>query len=240
MWYQTNKFQIALFFIILLVVLVYGEGYAQKPRELLVESFDKKTPSGMKYDSYHGENAKVWPDGELGVYYDGGAKVKLSRVLISKPDEERRDSALRIIWELLPLYRWGNWLSMRKNLASILDLRQYEGIKFDVLVEGPSVNDVILRFTIADIAKKNHLGKKGEDELFWFDCPIRVLNTKSNWFTVVAPFERFKLSFGDGTRQNNYKLESDKIVAWELNIVSEGRKRCAGSILINNIRAYKD
>lgn len=218
-------------------VLVSG-GYAQNTKTnptpsqqvKMIDSFDQKTPK-IEYLPYRGETV-INQEG-YGIYWDK-ADVQLSRVTLREADK-----ALRIQYDLPPFYPWGNWLSIRKEFKSSLDLNGYTGLELDVNVEIPS--NALLRITLADVEKLKDAGKHGADELFWLDFDPGVLgNGTKKWGTLRAPFKDFYLSYGDGVRHNDGQIDLSKIVAYEINIVSKSGEHPKGVILVNSLRAFKN
>jgi len=163
-----------------------------------------------------------------GIYFDD-AEVNLSRVAVGKSD-----SALHIEYELPPLHDWGNWLSIRCEFDSVLNLTGYEGLRLDLKVEVPS--DARLRVTLADVVDIN---RRGRDEIWWFDFKGDVLKgSKDQWQTLTLPFKDFYESYGAGTRHNDRNFDFSKMAAYEINIVSEGRAHPKGAVVVNSLLAF--
>lgn len=192
-------------------------------QNIFIDDFDK-SPN----DSYAWLHRPRYVSHGYGIYY-ANAGVKLSRVAVSDAD-----SALRIEYEIPPLYDWGNWLSIRCEFDSVLNLQDFHGLKLDIKVEEPSNGN--LRVTLSDVVNIN---KRGVDELWWFDFKSEVLaGPIDQWQTLTLPFKNFYESYGAGTRHNDSKLDLSKIVAYEINIVSEGRTHIKGTIVVNSLVTY--
>jgi len=190
---------------------------------LMIDSFDKKsTTASKKYPGYRGSQEGY------DVYYES-ANVKLSLVHHNTPDTS--DKALRIEFDLSS----GFWLSVRKEFPSSLNLDGYQGVELNLCVTIATPN-VRLRITLSDSTDD----KKDGDEMWWFDCDPTLLNNKNTkWTKVPMPFDRFYPSYGIGSRHNDGKLNLKKIIAYEVNLISEAGKIEAGRICINSFRAYK-
>ena len=196
---------------------------------LVVDDFDEQ-PSAVNCSSSHGETAIK----SLGycIYYEK-AEVTLSRVAVSE-----EDSALRIEFNLPPYFDWGNWLSIRNEPGTLWSLSEYKGLELKLKVEAPS--NAKLRLTLADVVSTEDVGKTGFDELWWFDFHESVMKIKpGQWQVLRAPFKKFYESWGAGTRQNDYKLDLAKIVAFEINLISPNGLRTKGTLVVNSLAAYK-
>jgi len=190
---------------------------------LMIDSFDKmSTTASKKYPRYRSSQQGY------DVYYES-AKVQLSLVRHNTPDTS--DKTLRIEFDLPP----ANWLSVRKEFPSSLNLGDYEGVELYlcVTVASPSV---LLRITLSDLTDD----EKDGDEMWWFNCDTTLLNNKTKkWIKIRMPFTRFGLSYGVGTRQNDRTLNLKKIIAYEVNLISEAGKNASGRICINSFQAYR-
>ena len=227
---------------VLSLYAVFGcEGEAQKAttentskaQSLMIDDFEKEQ-STRGYQPYMPGDVVLEQEG-YGIYHRGKANVRLSRVPVNKTD----DKALRIEFGLDPISWYHRWVSIRRELTAPLDLREYDGLEFNLLVEVPS--NTTLRFTLSDVERLADAKKHGADEMWWIDVDPDVLkNTKQEWRTIRAPFREFYLSEGFGTRHNNGKKDLSRIVAFEMNIISAGDQQKKGVILINSLRAYKD
>ena len=193
----------------------------------IVDSFDKETKSGeSKYPGYIGT--------QLGydIYYDD-ADVKLSYVDVNS--SETTDKALHIKFNLPPIFSWGNWLTIRKEFNSPRNLSVYGGLSLLLKVEAPSP-ETTLRISLSDIVD----GQEQEDENWWFDCEISLLKRKTQgWIEVLIPFDSFYISYGAGTRHNDYKKNLREIIAYEINLISKSEKKQNGIILLNRLRGIK-
>lgn len=194
---------------------------------LTVDSFDKgKAATGKKHPHF--------VRSELGydIYFVKGT-VELSRVSAGLKDTTNK--ALRIHFELPPCFDWGNWASVHKEFHPALDLQKYQGLRLRLKIETPS-EATFLRITVCDMSKDTSAG----DEMWWFDCPRDMLmGAAGKWISVQAPFASFKESSGEGTRHNDSELDLSRIIAYEVNLISESKAEQNGTILINNLRAYK-
>jgi hypothetical protein len=163
-----------------------------------------------------------------GVYYDS-AEASLSRVAVGKDVY-----ALRIEYDVPPLHDWGNWLSIRREFDSVLDLSDCKALRLGVRVRVPS--DAKLRITLADVVD---LDNRRKDEMWWFDFGEGVLSrAEGEWQTLTVPLKRFYKSYGEGTRHNDGKLDLSKITAYEINIVSKSGTHPAGTFDVKSLVAY--
>ncbi|MBI3195300.1 MAG: CIA30 family protein [Ignavibacteriae bacterium] len=162
------------------------------------------------------------------IYY-ADAEAKLSRISVGKGD-----SAMRIEYDLPPHFSWGNWLSIRRDFDSLVDLSGFTGLKLSVKIE--VLSKAHLRLTLSDVADSK---KIDNDELWWFDFDASVLNDHSGkWKTLTLPFKKFTLSYGEGSRRNDGRLDISRIKAYEINFVLEGSAHVKGTIIVDYLRAY--
>jgi len=56
---------------------------------------------------------------------------------------------------------------------------------------------------------------------------------------IHIPFSDFYIYSGQGTRQNDHRLNLQKIIACEINLISEPGKKTKGVILLDSLRTYK-
>ncbi|NIM16351.1 MAG: hypothetical protein GTO45_30510 [Candidatus Aminicenantes bacterium] len=231
------------FYFVLLFCILVSSNCQQEQKKLKKETTKQNVfidDFDTDHDNYYARlHQPRFVSHGYGIYFNN-AKVKLSRVAVSEAD-----SALRIEYEIPPLYDWGNWFSIRCELAteksspfsgidSALDLKDYNGLKLNLKVEEPS--NGILRITIADVV---NLGKRSDDELWWFDFKNGVLaGPTGEWQTLTLPFNKFYESYGAGTRHNDSKLNLSKIIAYEINIVSKGKTHLKGTIVLNSLVTY--
>ena len=193
---------------------------------LTIDSFDKEqAATGNKHPHF--------VRSELGYdIYFVKATVELSRVSAGLKDSTNK--ALRMHFDLPP-YFGGNWASVHKDFHPALNLQGYQGLRLRLKIETPT-EAAFLRITVCDMSKDTSTG----DEMWWFDCPKELLTGMAGkWVSVQAPFDSFKESSGEGTRHNDGKLDLSRISAYEVNLVSESKAEQSGTILINNLRAYK-
>jgi hypothetical protein len=193
---------------------------------LMLDSFDSiSTTQNEKFPRY------VFTQEGYDIYYKN-ANVKLSRVIICP---QNGNKTLRISYQLPPEFSWGNWLTIRSQFKAPMDLTMYQGLELKLKVEIPSP-DVILRITLADLGDNNNV----RDELWWFDFASNLLGERTKkWISVRIPFSNGKLSYGEGARHNDSKLNLKKISAYEINFVSSSSEKVEGAILVDSLRAYK-
>lgn len=227
---------------VLSLYAVFGcEGEAQKaPTEntskaqsLMIDDFEKEK-SKRGYQPYMPGDVVLEQEG-YGIYHRGKANVRLSRVPVNNTD----DKALRIEFGLDPISWYHRWVSIRRELTAPLDLSEYDGLEFDLFVEVPS--NATLRLTLSDVERLADVKKHGADEMWWMDLDTDILkHTTKEWVTIRAPFSEFYLSEGFGTRHNNGKKDLSRIIAYEINLISESGEHPRGVLLIHSLRASKD
>lgn len=200
---------------------------AKEHETFILDSFDNvSTTESEKFPNY------VLTQEGYDIYYEN-AKAQLSRIPINP--QNPTDKALRITYQLSREFSWGNWLSIRHQLKSPVDLTGYKGLELNLKVEIPSPN-VILRITLVDLMDNN----EKIDELWWFDCEPGLLTGKiKNWIKIRIPFDDARLSYGGGSRHNDSKLNLKKIFAYEINLILEAGEKVGSSILLNSLCAYK-
>jgi len=227
------KLMLFFYFVASLIFHAYGQGAQTRAdalnQILVLDNFDKK-PSGINFSSFHGETAI----NSLGycIYYEN-AEVNLSKIVVSEGD-----SALRIEFNLPTDLYGGNWLSIRNEQGILWNLSKYKGLELKLKVETPS--NAMLRLTLADVVSTGDVGKKGADELWWYGFHESVMKIKpGKWQTLKVPFKKFYESWGTGTRYNDGKLNLSKIVAFEINLISNDSFSTKGTIVVNSLAAYK-
>ena len=193
-----------------------------------LDHFDAARPV-REYQPYHGEVATSW--GGYGIYYEK-AKVRLRFIPTRGPKGE-----LRISYSLPPHLDWGNWLSVRRELAKIHDLSGYDGLALEVRTEAAA--NTRFRITLTDVKKDEDFATHGADEMWWFDAPADLLVPGDKAVTLYAPFAAFYPSYGYGSRRNDGRLDLSKIVAFEINLVSSGPQPGQGILFVDCLRAYK-
>ncbi|MEM9276725.1 MAG: CIA30 family protein [Cyanobacteria bacterium P01_F01_bin.143] len=146
----------------------------------------------------------------------------------------------RIEYELPPFFPWGNWLSVRRQLKSTLDLSGCDGLELQIKVEKSAQATTLLRLTLSDLSNPVDIGKHGADETWWFDFEDDVLTQANSWQTIKAPFNKFTPSYGEGNRKNNYEKDLDKIIGTEINLISQSGEHPKGTILIKSFKPYKN
>jgi hypothetical protein len=175
-------------------------------------------------------NETVTNESGYGIYF-----VKAHATLDRKILENGID-ILKISYGLPPHFNWGNWLSIRKEFVPVLDFSDCTGIEFDLKVLEPS--SAKLRLTVLDVGETNAENNRGSDEMWWHDFDIGLLNKSGEWILVRAPFENFRLSYGQGTRHNDGKFDTSRIIGYEINLVSSQNDHPVGIIKIGSIRPY--
>lgn len=126
-------------------------------------------------------------------------------------------------------------MSVRREFQSPMNLENYKGLEVNLRVEVPAP-DAFLRITLSDLTDDH----KGGDEMWWFDCNKNLLKSKTpKWTQIRLPFNGFFRSSGEGTRHNDYKMNLKKIIAYEINLVSNAGKHVEGVILLDSLHAYK-
>lgn len=190
-----------------------------------IDAFDAPhTYSGKKFGGYQST--------QLGyVIYASGAQVQLKFLAATPGDTINK--ALQLSFSLPPATVGANWLSVRREFETPLNLEGYSGVEFKLKVELPARN-TLLRITLADT-------RGGQDELWWFDCEPGTIETKTvNWITIRVPFERFYLSYGAGTRHNDGVFDIRNIIAYEINLVSTAVTNASGVILMDSLQTFID
>ena len=191
---------------------------------MVIDNYNRPAKPGTEYTHFVGTM-----DG-YDIYYVK-ADLALSRIPISPKDT--LDMVLRLDFDLPPFFEWGNWLSVRREFQDPLDLSRYKELILNVKVEVP-VTDAFLRITLSDLTGDVNKG----DEMWWFDCSRDLLkNTDQKWIEVHIPLDGLRISYGAGTRHNDYKLNLSRIVAYEIDIISESRVNQKGVILVDFLRA---
>lgn len=162
----------------------------------------------------------------LAVYFGDKAVIKRSQVSL-----EDGSQGLKIEYALPSALPWGNWLSIRCETDTLTDLSAYAGLSLRLRIEEPT--DAMLRLTLVDV------DAEGYDELWWCDHKSALNSAPGEWQAVDCPFAKFKVSEGEGTRQNDYNLDLTRIGAYELNIISTAGTHPAGVIVADSLVAYK-
>lgn len=216
---------------VLFTVLLFSASYLNaesvQSQTLVVDNFNKK-PVHVGAQHLHYVNTQEGYD----VYYVK-ADLKLSRVPIRA--ENTNDKVLQLVFAIPPAFSWGNWLSVRREFQSPLNLVDYKGLTLDVRVDVPSPG-AHLRITLSDLTDDPNEG----DEMWWFDCDSTSLGEKTQgWVQIYVPFDRFRIAYGEGTRHNDRKMNPAKVIAYEINLLSSPGDSLSGTILLDYIRAYK-
>lgn len=185
-----------------------------------------KYPSRKIYHRFLNETVKS-VDG-YGLYYDS-AIVELSKNLDNT-------DILQIHYELLPHFDWGNWLSIRREFENVMDFSNCKGFQLKIKIDNPS--DAKLRLTFFDIENDEDINKHGAGEMWWFDFDDGILNEQGSWIMLLAPFNEFEISYGEGSRHNDYKLDISKSIAFEINVISKKGKHSKGDLSIKLIGTY--
>lgn len=145
-----------------------------------------------------------------------------------------QSGALLFEYDVPPAQSWGNWLSFRREFSQKVDLTGCTGVEVEIRNERPS--DAQLRLTLCDVTSP----ADSSDEMWWFDFPRGSLSRTGEVLTLRAPFRRFEISSGSGTRQNDGKLDLTRITAYEINVLSAPGERPNGAFVLQAIRAYGD
>jgi hypothetical protein len=214
-----------LFEVVLLVALVALTACGAAPTSTapILDDFKEGTESPV-INCYSHQNEQAIKRLGYCVYFEN-ADVNLSYL--------PQNSGLRIKWVLPILRSGGNWFSMRRQDGEILDLGSYSGLKAHLRVDVPA--GAILRITMADVIGE----EMRNDELWWCDNKDILSEKSDQWQTVTCPFTDFYLASGVGTRQNDQKMDLTRIVAYEINIVSETPTLLEGDIVVNLLEAYR-
>ena len=139
-------------------------------------------------------------------------------------------------YQLVPIYEWGNWFSVRQIAPEHYDLGDYSGIKLRLRVVS-GAEKTLLRITLVDINPNSV--PYAADELWWCDVQ-NVLELVSNeWQVVVCPFKSFVLSNGFGARENDSRLDISYIVAYEVNIISPEGITVQGRFELGDLAVYR-
>lgn len=223
---RSGHLQRALTFLALVLGLA-AKASGQGDADLHIDHFDAPSPS-RPYWAYHGETVRTWHG--YGIYFEE-AEVDLQHVPRSGAKK-----ALSISYRLPPHFDWGNWLSVRRELSPLLDLRRYEGLALSVRTE--AAENSRLRITLTDVRDERDAARHGADELWWFDAPAALLTPGTGVQTLYAPFEEFYLGYGAGMRHNDGKLDLSRIVAFEINLVSTGGGEGRGTVIVDCLRAF--
>jgi hypothetical protein len=204
---------------------IWQAGSLQAQTVLMIDNFDAEpTHSGKKYPRY------VRTQSGYDIYYER-ADVILSLVESGAP----RSKALRIEFALPPAFPWGNWLSVRREFESPMNLEAYKGLELHLRVDVPSP-DAFLRITLADLTDD----MRGGDEMWWCDSDKSLLKRRAlEWVKIRIAFSRCVLSSGEGTRQNDYRMNLKKIIAYEVNVISKHGTHPNGVLLLDSLHAYK-
>jgi hypothetical protein len=213
-------------FALLLSLALQASG--QGDPDLHIDHFDAPSPP-RPYRSYYGETVKAWNG--YGVYFVE-AEVNLRYVPLAATKK-----ALAISYHLPPHFHWGNWLSVRRELGQLLDLRKYEGLALSVRTQ--TAENSRFRITLTDVRTSSDAKKHGADEMWWFDAPAGFLDPGVGTQTLYAPFRDFYLNFGEGARWNDGKLDLSRIVAFEINLVSDAGREGRGTVMVDCLRAYR-
>jgi len=188
----------------------------------LIDNFDQELPT-----SGHSRFAGTASSSQkgYGIYY-AEAKVKLSHVSF-----DSRDKGLKVDFKLPPYFSWGNWLTIRREFGSPINLSKYNGLKMNLYVMKPC--DAKFRMTLCDLNKSGN-----SDEMWWHDFEENILSKKGKWIKLKAPFDKFKISHGGGTRHNDNKLDLSRVVGYEINVISSSKDDVSGIFVVDKLSAY--
>lgn len=225
---KPARMRLALLSVCVLSLVVAREIHAELAPELTIDDFEDHG-TAVQYHPFADET--VTTQAGYGLYFKH-ASGTVSRVTMAEMGK-----ALHIQYALPPYFTWGNWVSIRKEFPTPLDLSGYQGIKIDVKILTPS--NARLRFTLSDVAMLADAPIHGKDEMWWFDVPRdEVLKAQQQWVTLQVPFRAFYRAYGEGTRHNDGRLDVSKIVAYELNVISAAGESPQGAFLVKGLRAY--
>jgi hypothetical protein len=132
-------------------------------------------------------------------------------------------------------FSWGNWVSIRREFLTTQNMAGCEGVRVRIKVIEPSFS-ALFRFTLADVVSFEDYEEYGTNDELWWSDHENVLTAESDWVAIEIPFDDFYLSNGDNLRYNNREFDRDKIIAFELTIVTSVADE--GHFLINNIEVY--
>jgi len=159
---------------------------------------------------------------------DGKAQAVLTRTAES--------GGLEVRFEIPVLFDWGNWLSLRREFASAQNLDGCQGLELTLTVDVPSA--ATMRLTVCDAAIEGASPQDCSDEMWWFDLPSNLLQQPDTTVTIRAPFENFRLGWGAGVRINNRQKDFGRVVAYEFNLLIQGRNATSGQVTINALKSY--
>lgn len=151
------------------------------------------------------------------------------------------DHIFNLKYELPLVYEWGNWLSVRREFASVVCLDSASGIQFDLKTVKGHFN-CKLRLAVCVVNIQRDFYRHGADKMWWYDnFPVWILcDGEAGWVSLKASFDKFEKSYGYGTRADNKELDPGMIVAYEISVVSDNQnEKVSGEFFIGNVRAYK-
>lgn len=224
---HTRSRHLPLYVWLIVLSSLYGhQGQAQKT--FLIDDF--KHPPMQSYVGYAPPPVAIQEG--YGLYY-ATAHIQLARVQVLSPAAAHAANTLQLQYTLPPSFAWGNWLSLRREFASPLDLSTYEGVELTFRVASPS--KALLRITLSDLDERSETS----DEMWWFDFPAETLNNATtSWQKIRIPFRAFYLSWGAGTRQNDRRWNASRIVAYEVNVLSPPDEQPQGAMLLESLQAF--
>lgn len=216
------------FVFILFVIIFISQINSIGAQTFIIDNFDKEpTHVGQKYPNYLGRQNGY-------DIYSVKADVQLSHIPNNPKDSTEK--SLLIKFGLPPALSWGNWISIRSEFKSLLNLEEYSTLKLNIMILEPAPG-AFLRITLSDMTNK----KKYGDEKWWVDSDLNLLRNKTTyWTTFNIPFNYFYISYGIGTRHNDFNKSLKRIIAYEINLVTESMNYPKGVILVDSLRAYRE
>lgn len=109
----------------ILSVIFVCVNQARAQQNLSIDEFND--PSVKSYSGY--ASNPVYVQEGYNVYYER-AKVRIYRIKVTPSDNTNK--ALQIQYELPTYFSWGNWLSIRREFKTPLNLSEYRGLEMGV------------------------------------------------------------------------------------------------------------
>lgn len=183
-----------------------------------------------EYKSFRIENC-ISKDG-YGIYYDK------AEVQMNWEKDENMNKVMKIKYKIPYLKKWGNWFSIVREFDSVKNFENHSGIR--LVFKNQSSSSVKIRLTIRDLLSNKR--KEQKDEMWWMDnFENYIIDDSEDWITIHAPFNKFYLSKGMGTRQNDKKLNLSRISAYEISLISTSTKETVnGELYLKTIDLYDD
>lgn len=161
-----------------------------------------------------------------------------AQTLLDHVDLNDGNQALKVDYNLPshPTPGWGNWVSIRREVDSLINLSGFSGVTLHLRVEQSA--NTLLRITLVDIEQGQEVGIKGGDELWWCNLENVMDNSTGEWQTITCPFEDFVQ--GAVGRNNDLMLDLERIIGYEFTIVSESGTNPNGIVELDSFTAYGD